>query len=65
MDLEVTRLGTLNLNLELTRLGALEAGRHKARNFGIWERHESRKIEMKETRWNGTRRLDRCVNDCC
>ena len=47
-----------NVELEVTRLGTLEVGSDEARNFGIWERHESMKTEMKETRWNGTRRLD-------
>ena len=48
-----------NLKLELMRLGTLKAGSDEAWNFGIWERHESMKIEMKKkTRWNGTRRLD-------
>mgnify|MGYP007069654639 CR=1 FL=1 len=33
---------------------------------GYRERHKSMKTEMKkETRWNGTRRLDWCVNDWC
>ena len=39
--------------------------RDEARNSRSCERHESMKTEMKETRWNETRILDSCVNDCC
>ena len=48
-----------NLKLELMRLGTLKAGSDEAWNFGIWERHESMKIEMKmETRWKVLRIRD-------